>query len=466
MARGDMRDAGWNEPVTVTPQGAEPGGEQDIQTNGWNAAVLEQERELQARDDEETRQYGEKMMADFGNLVMQDQQKRTEIRRMKDATLSTMMLQARNGDGFVPRAVLEAASANMGFDVAGGNFDKKGNFIVYSHDQNGNMVPVAIASPEMQFQTLSRAKMGLDYQREIYGNNLTKRYTREQLDKFGFTNPDAPQTVGSTTISGSTARRVFGMGGPERRGISSFSADGKGGFSRTQTGPDGVTAREDFGTREPNGKGQWKQISVGADPKSNDGTQIRRYENSQTGEVVSVRDGETPPWERPATSEKERIAKMNNDSREAIQKSKSETAQKVAETSAQATVEKAQRSYDSAVARLDAAKAKKQALSASDLRVLSDIGKNYALPEEARNAAVDKLVSLLSEEEKPTEGAEGEKPAENPAAQPGKKTSSGCEAKKKLSYNDLKPGQTFVAKGKDGQRHKFRKTETGYERID
>ena len=434
--------------------------------NDWNEALSQQQNELQTRDDEETRQFGEKMMSDFDNLVMQDQQKRAETRRMKDATLSTMMLQARNGDGFVPRAVLEAASANMGFDVAGGNFDKKGNFILYSHDQNGNMVPAAIASPAMQFQTLSRAKTGLDYQREIYGN-MSRRLTPEQLAKRGFMNPDAPQTVGSTTISGSTARRVFGMGGPERRGISSFSADGKGGFTRTQTGPDGVTAREDFGTRDPNGKGQWKQISVGADPKSNDGTQIRRYENSQTGEVVSVRDGETPPWERSATSEKERIAKMNNDSREAIQKSKSETAQKVAETSAQATVEKAQKSYDSAVARLDAAKAKKQALSASDLRVLSDIGKNYALPEEARNAAVDKLVSLLSEEEKPTEGAEGEKPAEKPAApQPGKKTSSGGEAKKKLSYNDLKPGQTFVAKGKDGQRHKFRKTETGYERID
>ena len=323
MARGDMRDAGWNEPVTVTPQGAEPGGEQDIQTNGWNAAVLEQERELQARDDEETRQYGEKMMADFGNLVMQDQQKRAEIRRMKDATLSTMMLQARNGDGFVPRAVLEAASANMGFDVAGGNFDKKGNFIVYSHDQNGNMVPVAIASPEMQFQTLSRAKMGLDYQREIYGNNLAKRYTREQLDKFGFTNPDAPQTVGSTTMSGSTARRVFGMGGPERRGISSFSADGKGGFSRTQTGPDGVTAREDFGTRDQNDNGRWKLLSSGPDGK--------RYENSKTGHVVTVRDGELAPWEQ---SDKTRVAQINAKSQSERDAAKIKAQKDVAEINA------------------------------------------------------------------------------------------------------------------------------------
>jgi len=45
-------------------------------------------------------------------------------------------------------------------------------------------------------------------------------------------------------------------------------------------------------------------------------------------------------------------------------------------------------------------------------------------------------------------------------------TSGGGGAPKKVSYNDLKPGQTFAAMGKDGKRHTFRKTENGHERID
>ena len=50
--------------------------------------------------------------------------------------------------------------------------------------------------------------------------------------------------------------------------------------------------------------------------------------------------------------------------------------------------------------------------------------------------------------------------------QGGGETSGDGGAGRKVSYNDLKPGQTFVATGKDGQKHRFRKTETGHERID
>lgn len=291
--------------------------------NDWNEALSQQENDRQAADDAETKRYGEQVMSDFDNLVAKGNQRRAESRRMKDATLSAMILQARNGNGYVPPDVLDAASENMGFRVAGGNFDKKGNFILYGlqqgEDGSAQMAPVAIASPGMQLQTLSRAKMGLEYQREIY-EGLSRRYTPEQLEKRGYANPDSPQVVGSTTISGSAARRLFGMGGPERRGVSSFSADGKGGFSRTHTGPDGVTTREDFGTRDPNYKGRWKQISVGPDPDDKkfdengnevnnpNPRQIRRYENDKTGEVVSVRDGETPLWEQ---TERTRTAQIN-----------------------------------------------------------------------------------------------------------------------------------------------------------
>ncbi len=401
MARNNLREAGWNEPVTVIPEGAHPGDGRAFDTSAWNAAAMEQERERQAAEDAETQKYGRQVMADFDNIVAMGNQQRAETRRMHDATLGALMLQARKNNGFVPSDVRIAASKNLGMPVAGGNYDDSGNFILYGlrQGQGGRpqMAPIAIASPEMQFQTLHRAKMGLDYQRELYGG-LSRRYTPEQLGKMGLSDPDRPETVGGTTIGGGTARRLgAGILPPERRGISAFSADGKGGFSRINMGEDGVTAHEDFGRRDPNHNGKWKQISVGPDPEddSSNPRQIRRYENDKTGEVVTVRDGENPPWERAATSEKERIAKMNNDSREAIQAFRSQAAREVAETSAQATKEKAQLAYEAAAARLDAAMSRKRALSASDLRALSDIGKNHALPEEARNAAVDKLVSLL-----------------------------------------------------------------------
>lgn len=48
----------------------------------------------------------------------------------------------------------------------------------------------------------------------------------------------------------------------------------------------------------------------------------------------------------------------------------------------------------------------------------------------------------------------------------GGETSGGGGAAKKVSYNDLKAGQAFFATGKDGKRHKFRRTDSGYERID
>ena len=89
--------------------------------NDWNEALSQQENDRQAADDAEQKRYGEQVMSDFDNLVAKGNQRRAESRRMKDATLSAMILQARNGNGYVPPDVLDAASENMGFRVAGGN---------------------------------------------------------------------------------------------------------------------------------------------------------------------------------------------------------------------------------------------------------------------------------------------------------------------------------------------------------
>ena len=235
----------------------------------WNAALQQQTDEQQSVDDAETQRYGEQVMSDFDNLVAKGNQQRMETRRMKDATLSAMILQARNNNGFVPTDVLEAASQNMGFPVAGGNFDKQGNFFLYTmqQDQNGQarMAPVAIASPEMQFKTLSRAKMGLDYQREIWGN-MSRRFTPSQLEKAGLANPDAPKTVGSVTDKGGVFSQALS---PKRRSsISAFGADGKGGFTQYESNEDtGYRLQsKDLGTRrEPTEAERVAQIKADGD---------------------------------------------------------------------------------------------------------------------------------------------------------------------------------------------------------
>ena len=318
----------------------------DDRTNDWDAALQRQDEEARIAADAEAQRYGEQVMSDFDNLVTKGNQQRAESRRMKDATLSALILQARGNNGFVPADVLDAASANMGFRVAGGNFDKNGNFFLYTQDgQSGQLVPMAMASPEMQYRTLDRAKMGVDYRREIYGG-MARRLTPAQLTQMGILNPDVPSATG-TTVGGGTARRVFGFGGPERRGVSAFSADGRGGFSRMDMGADGVVNREDMGTRDPNSAGQWRQISVGADPDDRtydengnevhnpNPRQIRRYENSKTGEVVSVRDGETPPWQTSrAPGKGVEIARINAASREKVADANNRTKLDVAKLSA------------------------------------------------------------------------------------------------------------------------------------
>lgn len=303
--------------------------------NEWNKAIAMQGNEQQMAEDESTRQYGEQVLSEFDNLVQKGEQQRAEARRMQDATLSAMMLQAKNGNGFVPREVLDAASKNMGFPVAGGTFDQKGNFILLGMKQDADgsqkMVPVAFADHETQFRTLNRAKIGIEYQRELY-DELSRKFTQSQLHNAGIVSPPAPATPpdphGTTTLRGDTARRLGASIIHERRGISAFGANGKGGF--TQYGENGQV---DFGTRAT-GQDQWKQISVGADPNGENGEQIRRYENSKTGEVVAVRDGEVPLWERRNGAQKNGdrmdIARINAESRERIAKGKNESNERVA----------------------------------------------------------------------------------------------------------------------------------------
>lgn len=97
-------------------------------------------------------------------------------------------------------------------------------------------------------------------------------------------------------------------------------------------------------------------------------------------------------------------------------------------------------------------------LAASVAKHMNEIKMGLGLNDEQSAQLQSSLTKILSDAFAPAGG--GQAPGD------GGETSSNGQTGKKVSYNGLKPGQTFFATGKDGKRHKYRKTENGYERID
>ena len=170
----------------------------------------------------------------------------------------------------------------------------------------------------MQYGVYERSRTGLAQRQKIF-DDMSRRFTPDQLAKLG-----VKDTRGAVEVSpgvrdkGGMFSQMMDPWKGRHSSIGAFSADGRGGFTEYYSGKETghQLVSRDFGTRATNGAEQWRQISVGPDPDSDDGTQLRRYENFRTGEVVSVRDGETPPWEERGRGDKERIARINAASRE------------------------------------------------------------------------------------------------------------------------------------------------------
>lgn len=137
-------------------------------------------------------QESRRVFADMDALVRQGREKRAARRGTMDATLASMLVQAKQNNGYVPADMMEAASANLGQDLVGGNFTQDGNFVLYGRQSDGagnvSLKPVAVAPPDMQFGVLSRAGLGLSMQRDIY-KGLRGRFTEAQLAERGIFDP-------------------------------------------------------------------------------------------------------------------------------------------------------------------------------------------------------------------------------------------------------------------------------------
>ena len=95
-------------------------------------------------------------------------------------------------------------------------------------------------------------------------------------------------------------------------------------------------------------------------------------------------------------------------------------------------------------------------LAASVAKHMNEIKMGLGLNDEQSAQLQSSLTKILSDAFAPAGGEQ---------APAGGETSSNGQTGKKVSYNGLKPGQTFFATGKDGKRHQYRKTENGHERI-
>lgn len=259
---------------------------------------------------------------------------------------SSLRLAAENG-GRLPQYAWQGLGGALGLDgknaaIVGGGFDKKGGFmlaVARKNPQTGQVEQTPMSFTPQQQYSLMLSTPGIFSRQEVEG-------MRNQLiDNFHMHPDQVPQVpqgwgetgnvgVGNRTASGGTSVNPNWLFGPQRRSsISAFGANGRGGFtqyeSNEQTGYQ--LQHRDSGTRAEGDKGRWKVLSRGADPKSGDGTQVTRYENDKTGEVVSVRDGETPPWESRAVGEKERIARINADGKIKAAEKANETRMNLAE---------------------------------------------------------------------------------------------------------------------------------------
>ena len=281
------------------------------------------EQELERQDDE-VRQQQLEQQREMLNADMKGQQdllgEYNEVQNAIRQQAAQKVLQLRNSVavmmkmtdayGSVGAPLLAKFNRDNGLNEQNGlssvGYDRKsGDFVMQFADGKAHRL-----APIEQFQMATSAR-GIFNDNDVATRRqalLRSGLSSKEIAKmdmgaaFGGINPDH---INARMRGGAGGREVGGgvtFKGPDTRprGVHSFSSDGKGGFRETHWTPEGGYSERRWGTLDPNYKGVWKVISVGPSDTFNgkdDTTQVRRYENSKTGEVVSVKDGETPPWE-------------------------------------------------------------------------------------------------------------------------------------------------------------------------
>lgn len=325
-----------------------------LEQDGWDGALRQQEEqnrvmEEQRRNAAMAEQIGANRgvydgYARMGNAVAA---RRAQFVSNANAHLASALRLAAENGGRLPQYAWQGLGGGLGLDgkngaIVGGGYDRNGGFtlmVARRNQQTGQVEQAPMTfTPKDQYGLMLSAP-GIFSRQEVDGmrGQLIDNYHMHP-DQV----PEVPQGWGETgnvgienrTASGGTSVNPNWLYGPQRHStISAFGANGRGGFTQYYSGDEtgNQLVSQDSGARAAENKGRWKVLSRGADPNSDDGTQVTRYENDKTGEVVSVRDGETPPWESRAGSEKERIARINADGKIKAAEKANETKTKLAE---------------------------------------------------------------------------------------------------------------------------------------
>lgn len=151
---------------------------------------------------QETRYNGtpaEQMFEQMGQVIQRGQAARQQKRQLDDAALASALVYSKQNNGFMPPDITNAISEQLGLPIAGGNFAENGDYIIYGRKQlrsaNGKVsgeqiVPLAIANPEMQFRVLQRSGLGQSMQEELYdGMRAKMKLTDQQLADRGILDP-------------------------------------------------------------------------------------------------------------------------------------------------------------------------------------------------------------------------------------------------------------------------------------
>ncbi len=585
-------------------------GENRPEETDWNGALREQENAAAM----ESRRSAKMEQSKFfdGYLQLEDQMgmERRQMNETRGNAIASMMKLSQLR-GAIPRNIMGAFSRDMGFDgknqaLVDAGMAKNGTFVMRVANRDPQTGKVGIKS--MSFDPMQRYKIMLS-KPGIFDRKEVGAMALELNRRFGFKESEIPMPddtywgdeaaqmnaedrIGTRTPVGAVRVRGSWLAGLEKRGGSSFSADGKGGFTRSAWDGNGNRVDQDGGTRAEGAQGRWKVLRSGFISDEDDYGTV--YENDKTGETAFVRRGETPPWQKQTggtdkmaieqmkqdgldrraaeqNAVKLEIAKLtgeqrkeiadannvlkkygidiglektqeNNASRERIAAEREKGRQaravlrdKQAWEKLALEWEKADNSFavqmkkaDTYGKRVDLIEQKidkdyevalKKVKNEEDRLALDEAYKNAKLDLEEGRLNLDWLKVDSAAEQKELDRQIARKIAELRAKATsagksgavaasrlkeinaeldaygkilkapydegnrkkaidgitrltqelhldGDKKSNDGLTKKRVSYNDLQPGTVFSAKGKDGKVHKFRKTETGYERID
>lgn len=332
---------------------------QGILADPWADVINEQEQERERSRYEQMRGAQEAEYAEMGEIVQRNTMENAK-RQMSFNNLLASAVKFSNG-GALPEVVRNYMNRKMGFDgvrtgVLGGGYQQDGSYafeFANGADGQGNVARQTQSfSPSSLYNMMNINRVAFDdndratMRQNLLSSGLSEKEV-ETMDAAGrvYGRVADPQHISNMMTAGGGAggRQIGGTAVMKRvdrrphavRAYSNVQTPGRTAGGRVfGAEADGTPFAYELGEEKPEAA-NWHQFSVG--PSDDGKTQVRGYKNEVSGEVVYVKDGETPPWRQGAKqrgmSLDDRIAleREKTAGRKEIEGMKGETRLKVAD---------------------------------------------------------------------------------------------------------------------------------------